>query len=156
MPRSCPSLKASCSPKTPDGVKGGESNALGWLLRTTLAALVLAACALAGGTQLRHPQLCPQAVGLADLQPPRGLVVHDFLHIHVEQNGKSVMEAHTAEMINGLRDLIRFLSSVTTLKPGTLLTTGTPAGVSKLADGDRLKGTIDGIGTMELKVAAER
>jgi 2-keto-4-pentenoate hydratase/2-oxohepta-3-ene-1,7-dioic acid hydratase in catechol pathway len=78
------------------------------------------------------------------------------LHIEVEQNGQNVMKAHTADMINGLRDLIRFLSSVTTLKPGTLLTTGTPAGVSKLADGDHLKGTITGIGTMELKVAADR
>jgi 2-keto-4-pentenoate hydratase/2-oxohepta-3-ene-1,7-dioic acid hydratase in catechol pathway len=77
------------------------------------------------------------------------------LRIDVEQNGKNVMQAHTADMINGLRDLIRFLSSVTTLKPGTLLTTGTPAGVSQLADGDHLKGTITGIGTMELRVAAE-
>jgi len=78
------------------------------------------------------------------------------LRINVEQNGKNVMQAHTADMINGLRDLIRFLSSVTTLKPGTLITTGTPAGVSKLAAGDHLKGTLSGIGTMELKVAAER
>ena len=78
------------------------------------------------------------------------------VHISVEQNGKNVMQAHTADMINGLRDLIRFLSSVTTLKPGTLLTTGTPAGVSQLADGDHLKGTLTGIGTMELKVGAER
>jgi 2-keto-4-pentenoate hydratase/2-oxohepta-3-ene-1,7-dioic acid hydratase in catechol pathway len=77
------------------------------------------------------------------------------LRINVEQNGKNVMQAHTREMINGLRDLIRFLSSVTTLKPGTLITTGTPAGVSKLAGGDHLKGTIDGIGTMELHVVAE-
>ena len=78
------------------------------------------------------------------------------VRIHVEQNGRSVMRAHTADMINGLRDLIRFLSSVTTLKPGTLITTGTPAGVSQLADGDHLKGTIEGIGSMELSVAAER
>ena len=77
------------------------------------------------------------------------------LRINVEQNGQSVMQAHTADMINGLRDLIRFLSSVTTLKPGTLITTGTPAGVSQLADGDHLKGTIDGIGTMELNVRAD-
>jgi 2-keto-4-pentenoate hydratase/2-oxohepta-3-ene-1,7-dioic acid hydratase in catechol pathway len=77
------------------------------------------------------------------------------LRIDVEQNGALVMQAHTADMINGLRDLIRFLSSVTTLKPGTLITTGTPAGVSKLADGDHLKGTIEGIGTMELNVRAE-
>ena len=78
------------------------------------------------------------------------------LHITVEQNGKTVMQAHTADMINSLRDLIRFLSSVTTLQPGTLITTGTPAGVSKLAAGDHLKGTITGIGTMELNVDAER
>ena len=65
------------------------------------------------------------------------------------------MRAHTGDMINGLRDLIRFLSSVMTLQPGTLVTTGTPAGVSKLAPGDHLKGTIDGIGSMELDVAAE-
>jgi 2-keto-4-pentenoate hydratase/2-oxohepta-3-ene-1,7-dioic acid hydratase in catechol pathway len=65
------------------------------------------------------------------------------------------MQAHTADMINGLRDLIRFLSGVTSLKPGTLLATGPPVGVSRLAGGDRLKGTIDGIGTMELEVAAE-
>jgi 2-keto-4-pentenoate hydratase/2-oxohepta-3-ene-1,7-dioic acid hydratase in catechol pathway len=77
------------------------------------------------------------------------------LHITVEQNGKTVMRAHTADMINGLRDLIRFVSSVSTLQPGTLITTGTPAGVSKLAGGDHLKGTIDGIGTMELHVDAE-
>jgi 2-keto-4-pentenoate hydratase/2-oxohepta-3-ene-1,7-dioic acid hydratase in catechol pathway len=77
------------------------------------------------------------------------------LHIVVEQNGQTVMRAHTADMINGVRDLIRFLSGVTTLQPGTLLTTGTPAGVSKLAPGDRLKGTIAGIGSMSLEVAAE-
>jgi 2-keto-4-pentenoate hydratase/2-oxohepta-3-ene-1,7-dioic acid hydratase in catechol pathway len=77
------------------------------------------------------------------------------VHITVEQNGNTVMRAHTADMINGLRDLIRFVSSVSTLQPGTLITTGTPAGVSKLAAGDHLKGTIDGIGTMELAVDAE-
>ena len=77
------------------------------------------------------------------------------LEIHVTQNGRQVMEAHTKDMVNGLRDLIRFLSSVTTLMPGTLLTTGTPAGVSTLTVGDLLPGTITGIGAMELRVAAE-
>jgi 2-keto-4-pentenoate hydratase/2-oxohepta-3-ene-1,7-dioic acid hydratase in catechol pathway len=78
------------------------------------------------------------------------------LHIEVEQNGRTVMQAHTKDMINGVRDLIRFLSGVTTLRPGTLITTGTPAGVSQLADGDHLRGTIGGIGAMELHVVAEK
>jgi 2-keto-4-pentenoate hydratase/2-oxohepta-3-ene-1,7-dioic acid hydratase in catechol pathway len=77
------------------------------------------------------------------------------LYINVTQNGRQVMQAHTAEMINGIRDLIRFLSSVSTLKPGTLITTGTPAGVSQLAVGDHLQGTITLVGTMELNVGGE-
>jgi 2-keto-4-pentenoate hydratase/2-oxohepta-3-ene-1,7-dioic acid hydratase in catechol pathway len=78
------------------------------------------------------------------------------LSINVEQNGKPAMTAHTSDMICGIREHIRFLTSCLTLRPGDLITTGTPAGVKKLADGDRLKGTIEKIGTMELKVAAER
>jgi 2-keto-4-pentenoate hydratase/2-oxohepta-3-ene-1,7-dioic acid hydratase in catechol pathway len=78
------------------------------------------------------------------------------LSIMVEQNGQPAMSAHTSDMICGIREQIRFLSSVLTLRPADLITTGTPAGVRKLADGDRLKGRIEKIGEMELLVAAER
>lgn len=78
------------------------------------------------------------------------------LAIVVEQNGKVVMRAHTGDMICTLRDHIRFLSDVLTLAPGVLITTGTPAGVSQLADGDRLKGSIERIGEMQIDVRAER
>jgi 2-keto-4-pentenoate hydratase/2-oxohepta-3-ene-1,7-dioic acid hydratase in catechol pathway len=77
------------------------------------------------------------------------------LAIKVLQNGKEAMTAHTSDMICGLREHIRFLTSCLTLRPGDLITTGTPAGVSKLHDGDLLKGTIEKIGTMELKVKDE-
>jgi len=78
------------------------------------------------------------------------------LSINVLQNGKEAMTAHTSDMICGLRDHIRFLTGCLTLRPGDLITTGTPAGVSKLNDGDRLHGTIEKIGSMELNVAAEK
>jgi len=78
------------------------------------------------------------------------------LSIRVEQNGKLVMTAHTSDMICGLRDHIRFLSDVLTLRPGVLITTGTPAGVSQLADGDHLRGSIEKIGEMEIEVRAEK
>jgi 2-keto-4-pentenoate hydratase/2-oxohepta-3-ene-1,7-dioic acid hydratase in catechol pathway len=77
------------------------------------------------------------------------------LAIRVEQNGKPAMTAHTGDMICGLRDHIRFLSGVLTLRPGDLITTGTPAGVKKLAPGDRLRGSIEKIGEMEVGVKAE-
>ena len=78
------------------------------------------------------------------------------LSIRVEQNGKPAMSAHTGDMICTLREHIRFLSEVTTLAPGALISTGTPAGVAKLAAGDRLKGSIERIGEMEVAVQAER
>jgi 2-keto-4-pentenoate hydratase/2-oxohepta-3-ene-1,7-dioic acid hydratase in catechol pathway len=77
------------------------------------------------------------------------------LHITVEQNGTRVMTAHTADMICTLREHIRFLSDKLTLRTGDLITTGTPAGVSRLADGDRLQGGIGGIGEMTFTVSAE-
>jgi 2-keto-4-pentenoate hydratase/2-oxohepta-3-ene-1,7-dioic acid hydratase in catechol pathway len=77
------------------------------------------------------------------------------LSIKVLQNGKEVMTAHTSDMICGLREHIRFLTSCLTLRPGDLITTGTPAGVSKLRDGDHLQGTIEKIGSMELRVKDE-
>ena len=77
------------------------------------------------------------------------------LSIKVLQNGKEAMTAHTSDMICGIREHIRFLTSCLTLRPGDLITTGTPAGVSKLNDGDHLKGTIEKIGSMELDVKAE-
>src|SRR2546423_1200891 len=52
--------------------------------------------------------------------------------IFVELNGKHVMTAHTKDMICGVRDHIPFLSSVLTLRPGNLITTGTAAARSKL------------------------
>lgn len=76
------------------------------------------------------------------------------LHITVEQNGTRVMTAHTADMICTLREHIRFLSDKLTLRTGDLITTGTPAGVSRLAHGDRLRGGIGGIGEMEFSVRA--
>lgn len=77
------------------------------------------------------------------------------LHIRVEQNGKLVMTAHTADMICSLREHIRFLSERITLRTGDLITTGTPAGVSRLAAGDRLRGGIAGIGEMSFEVASD-
>jgi 2-keto-4-pentenoate hydratase/2-oxohepta-3-ene-1,7-dioic acid hydratase in catechol pathway len=77
------------------------------------------------------------------------------LTIEVELNGEPAMRADTKDMICTLREHIRFLSSVVTLRPGDLITTGTPAGVHKLKNGDKLRGSIEKIGEMELSVRAE-
>src|SRR5260221_1573796 len=78
------------------------------------------------------------------------------VRIDVELNGKPAMTSHTSDMICALRENIRFFSSALTLRPGDLITTGTPAAVAKLPPVAKLRARIERIGEMSLNVAAEK
>ncbi len=76
-------------------------------------------------------------------------------------NGETMQEGNTSDMIYSVRELIAFLSEGMTLLPGTVILTGTPPGVGFartppvfLMPGDRIKMTIEGIGTLINPVAA--
>ena len=74
-------------------------------------------------------------------------------------NGELKQSAKTDAMINDIATQISFLSDVTTLLPGDLLTTGNPDSPEfqeKLKPGDTLKAEIEGIGAMNLGVAREQ
>jgi 2-keto-4-pentenoate hydratase/2-oxohepta-3-ene-1,7-dioic acid hydratase in catechol pathway len=73
-------------------------------------------------------------------------------------NGELKQSAKTDAMINDIATQISFLSQVTTLCPGDLITTGNPDSPEfqeKLKPGDVLKAEIEGIGVMNLGVAKE-
>jgi len=73
-------------------------------------------------------------------------------------NGEIKQSAKTDAMINDIATQISFLSEVTTLYPGDLLTTGNPDSPEfqeKLKPGDVLKAEIEGIGAMSLGVVRE-
>lgn len=81
---------------------------------------------------------------------------HD-LHLELELNGETYQDASTGSMIFDCADLISHISRFTTLEPGDLIATGTPAGVGAatgryLRDGDVMIGTIENIGTLETPV----
>lgn len=70
-------------------------------------------------------------------------------------NGELVQSATTEAMINGVAELVSFLSTVGTLYPGDLITTGNPDAPEfqrKLAPGDVLRCEIERIGAMTLTV----
>lgn len=78
-------------------------------------------------------------------------------------NGERVQTGNTADMIFPVAELIAFLSRDTTLRPGTLILTGTPPGVGVarnpprfLRDGDRVVVEIEGIGALENTLAQAR
>jgi 2-keto-4-pentenoate hydratase/2-oxohepta-3-ene-1,7-dioic acid hydratase in catechol pathway len=86
-------------------------------------------------------------------------------HISIEEAGRldlltslndePVQAASTSEMVRGIPELISYISSFTTLLPGDVVLTGTPAGVGRMVPGDRISVTISGIGTLTNTVVAE-
>jgi 2-keto-4-pentenoate hydratase/2-oxohepta-3-ene-1,7-dioic acid hydratase in catechol pathway len=69
-------------------------------------------------------------------------------------NGRVRQHASTADLIWGVPQLVEYASSVMTLLPGDIITTGTPAGVGPIEDGDRIEVTISRIGTLTVGVSA--
>ncbi|MGH7772481.1 MAG: fumarylacetoacetate hydrolase family protein [Candidatus Binatia bacterium] len=70
-------------------------------------------------------------------------------------NGELRQSARTDAMVNGVAELVSYLSQVTTLYPGDLIATGnpdSPAFQKQLMPGDTLKAEIEGIGAMNLGV----
>ena len=65
----------------------------------------------------------------------------------LNKNGQQVQEGNTRDMLFSIDAIISFVSRYFTLKTGDLIFTGTPAGVGKVAIGDRLQGMI---GTKEM------
>jgi 2-keto-4-pentenoate hydratase/2-oxohepta-3-ene-1,7-dioic acid hydratase in catechol pathway len=84
------------------------------------------------------------------------------LDISMEINGEVLQQSNTRELIFGIPALIEYLSSVFTLEPGDIVTTGTPAGVgfSKkpprwLRAGDEMVVRIQRLGELRNPVVAE-
>jgi acylpyruvate hydrolase len=82
------------------------------------------------------------------------------LHLTTRVGKEVVQESNTSDMIFTVADLVAYISQVMTLEPGTVVTTGTPAGVGFarkpprfLKTGDTVTVEIEGLGSLENKVA---
>jgi 2-keto-4-pentenoate hydratase/2-oxohepta-3-ene-1,7-dioic acid hydratase in catechol pathway len=79
------------------------------------------------------------------------------LTLNLWVNGELCQSASTETMINGVFELVSFLSSICTLEPGDLISTGTPDSPThqrKLVSGDVMIAEIEGIGKMQLGIRA--
>ena len=77
-------------------------------------------------------------------------------------NGQCMQDETTAELIFPVPEIVSYISQNMTLLPGTVILTGTPAGVGYarrpkvfLKPGDQITIDIDGIGSLENTVQAE-
>jgi fumarylpyruvate hydrolase len=69
--------------------------------------------------------------------------------IQITVNGEVRQTGDLAQMIWSVPESIAYLSQFVDLAPGDLIMTGTPAGVSSVKPGDKLRGTCEGVGTVE-------
>ncbi len=98
----------------------------------------------------------PWIVTAGDITDPHNL------DLQCEINGELMQNSNTRELIFKIPDLIAFLSSVCTLEPGDIVSTGTPAGVGfarkpprYLRPGDEVVVRMPAIGELRNPVVAE-
>ena len=84
-------------------------------------------------------------VPAAGVDPGTGL-------IELRVNGVVRQSSDLAALIWTIPEIIAALSELVRLAPGDLIFTGTPAGVAACVRGDRLEGTIAGVGTVQTTI----
>ena len=74
------------------------------------------------------------------------------LQIRCWLNNKLKQDSSTAQLIFPVEKLVSFISSIMTLYPGDVISTGTPSGVGPMQPGDRVEVEIEGIGKLTNQV----
>ncbi|PAQ03255.1 fumarylacetoacetate hydrolase family protein [Mesorhizobium mediterraneum] len=72
--------------------------------------------------------------------------------IWLDVNGERKQTGDLNQMIWKVPEMISYLSGLFTLMPGDIILSGTPAGVGAVIRGDVLRGHIDGVGDLEVRV----
>lgn len=86
----------------------------------------------------------------------------DNLRLQTFVNGEVRQETNTEDLLFGVKDVVSFASQGTTLERGTVIMTGTPAGVAMgmkppqwLRDGDVVEVRIEQIGAVKNRMVFE-
>jgi 2-keto-4-pentenoate hydratase/2-oxohepta-3-ene-1,7-dioic acid hydratase in catechol pathway len=67
-------------------------------------------------------------------------------------NGEPKQDGRTSQFIFDIPEVLAYITSFTTLLPGDVILTGTPAGVGPMLPGDEVAVSIEGLGTLTNKV----
>ena len=72
--------------------------------------------------------------------------------VHLTVNGDLRQQGDLNDLIWSVSETISYLSGLVELKPGDLIYTGTPEGVGPVVAGDRLEGSVEGVGTLSITI----
>jgi len=79
----------------------------------------------------------------------------DYRDVLVEaiHNGETKQSGRTSQMIFDIPYLVNYVSSVMTLNPGDLISTGTPSGIAPMKSGDTITVSVEGVGRLDNHMA---
>ncbi len=76
------------------------------------------------------------------------------LQVRGSVNGDLRQDSRTRELIFTIPELVEFISSVMTLLPGDIISTGTPSGIGPIKPGDSVTIHVEGVGALTNPVVA--
>jgi 2-keto-4-pentenoate hydratase/2-oxohepta-3-ene-1,7-dioic acid hydratase in catechol pathway len=76
------------------------------------------------------------------------------LHVKGYVNGDLRQSSRTRELIFTIPELVTFITSVMTLLPGDIISTGTPSGIGPIRPGDQVTIHVEGVGALTNPVIA--
>jgi 2-keto-4-pentenoate hydratase/2-oxohepta-3-ene-1,7-dioic acid hydratase in catechol pathway len=80
----------------------------------------------------------------------------DDLKLETYLNGRLCQSARTSDLIFGVDEMVSFISSVMTLLPGDIISTGTPSGIGRINPGDAVEVRIEKIGNLKNIVVSQK
>jgi 2-keto-4-pentenoate hydratase/2-oxohepta-3-ene-1,7-dioic acid hydratase in catechol pathway len=80
----------------------------------------------------------------------------DNLTVEAYLNGERRQHSNTKNMIFGVAAQVSFISRIMTLLSGDVIATGTPSGIGPMQPGDLVEIRVEGIGTLQNRLVAER
>lgn len=94
-----------------------------------------------------------QSAVLGAIAPAADIGHPGHARIELRVNGETKQSSDISQLIHGVPAVIAHLSQFYHLQSGDLIYTGTPEGVGPVKPGDRLEGSIEGVGTIAAVVA---
>jgi fumarylpyruvate hydrolase len=93
-----------------------------------------------------------QSAVLGEIRPAAEIGHPTRGRIELRVNGQTKQSSDIADLIHNVAAIVTHLSELYHLHAGDLIYTGTPEGVGAVHVGDRLDGSIEGIGTIALQI----
>jgi fumarylpyruvate hydrolase len=93
-----------------------------------------------------------QSAALGEIAPAAEIGHPSRGHIELRVNGEPRQRGDLSDLIHSVAAVIANLSQYYHLRAGDLIYTGTPEGVGAVKPGDRLDGSIEGVGTIALQL----